>query len=77
MRGRRRFEGSRHLPVNAHVFNPAIHLKGERFLTAAENFKRVIVGMLQGALYTVAADEDMGARLEVGINKGIGRAGPG
>ncbi len=76
MRGRRRFEGSRLLPINAHDFDPTIHLEGERFLTAAENFEGAIVGGLQGALNTVAEDEDIGARLEVGINKGIWRAGP-
>ncbi len=33
MRGRRRFEGSHFYPVNAHDFDPAIHLEGEPFLT--------------------------------------------
>ncbi len=36
-----------------------------------EDFKGTTVGRLQGLLYTVAADEHMGAGLKVGVNKGM------
>ncbi len=54
----RRLEESHLNSINAHDFDPAIHLYGERFLTAADDFEWTIVEGVQGLLNTVAADEN-------------------
>ncbi len=61
----RRFEGNHLYSINAHDFDPAMHLYGERFLTAVDDFEWTIVEGVQGLLNAVAADENLGVGLEV------------